>query len=107
MHGLYLLWWVEERQVPAALVAAILAAGDLAVLAFELPTGWFADRVGHRVSLIVGSTIQAIGMLWCWLGEGVPGLLMASLLMSLALPLGIIAALVTAAVQRRRPPAED
>ena len=48
MHGLYLLWWVEERQVPAASVAAILAAGDLAVLAFELPTGWFADRFGHR-----------------------------------------------------------
>ncbi len=84
MHGLYLLWWVEERHVPAAIVAAILAAGDLAVLAFELPTGWFADRFGHRVSLIAGSIIQAVGMLWCWLGEGVPGLLTATLLLAAA-----------------------
>ena len=84
MHGLYLLWWVEERQVPAAIVAAILAAGDLAIVAFELPTGWFADRFGHRVSLIVGSIIQAVGMLWCWLGEGVPGLLTATLLIAAA-----------------------
>ena len=84
MHGLYLLWWVEERQVPAAIVAAILAAGDLAVFALELPTGWFADRFGHRVSLIAGSTLQAAGMAWCWLGEGVPGLLTATLLIASA-----------------------
>jgi len=54
MHGLYLLWWVQERAIPASIVAAILAAGDLAIVAFEVPTGWFADRFGHRVSLIIG-----------------------------------------------------
>ena len=83
MHGLYLLWWVQEKQVSPAIVAAILAAGDLALLCLELPTGWFADRVGHRASLIVGSAVQVVGMLWCWLGEGVPGLVTASLLVAL------------------------
>ncbi len=83
MHGLYLLWWVEEKQMPPATVAAVLAAGNLALMGLELPTGWFADRYGHRASLIVGSLVQAIGMLWCWLGEGVSGLVTASVLVAL------------------------
>jgi hypothetical protein len=83
MHGLYLLWWVQEKQVSPAVVAAILAAGDLALVCLELPTGWFADRVGHRASLIVGSAVQVAGMVWCWLGEGVSGLVTASLLVAL------------------------
>jgi hypothetical protein len=84
MHGLYLLWWVQEKEMPVALVAAILAAGDLAVAAFEVPTGWFADRFGHRLSLITGSLVQIAGMLFCWLGEGPAGLLAASALVALA-----------------------
>jgi MFS family permease len=83
MHGLYLLWWVQEREIPAPIVAAIIAAGDLASVAFEIPTGWFADRFGHRVSLIVGSCVQVAGMLLCWLGQGIPGLVIASLLVGL------------------------
>jgi hypothetical protein len=83
MHGLYLLWWVQEKQMSPALVATVLAAGDLALMALELPTGWFADRFGCRRSLIVGSFVQVVGMLWCWLGEGVSGLLIASVLIAL------------------------
>lgn len=83
MHGLYLLWWVHEKGMPAPIVAAILAAGDLAVAAFEVPTGWFADRFGHRLSLIAGSFVQILGMLLCWLGEGIPGLIAASVLVAL------------------------
>ena len=82
MHGLYLLWWVQEKQMSPALVAAVLAAGDLALIGLELPTGWFADRFGHRASLILGSSVQILGMLWCWLGEGVLGLLAASVLVA-------------------------
>jgi MFS family permease len=83
MHGLYLLWWVQEKQVSPAVVASVLAAGDLALIGLELPTGWFADRFGHRPSLLLGSFVQVLGMLWCWLGEGVSGLLTASVLVAL------------------------
>jgi hypothetical protein len=82
MHGLYVLWWVQERRVPVAAVAAILAAGDLAVSAFELPTGWLADRYGHRVSLIAGSLLQIAGMLFAWFGRGVPGVLASAVLIA-------------------------
>jgi len=84
MHGLYLLWWVSEKQVSPAVVASILAAGNLALMVCEVPTGWFADRFGHRASLILGSALQVVGMLWCWLGVGVPGLTIACILVALA-----------------------
>ncbi len=83
MHGLYLLWWVQEKQISPAIVATMLAAGDLALMGVEAPTGWFADRFGHRASLIIGSLVQVAGMLWCWLGEGIPGLIIASVLVAL------------------------
>ena len=83
MHGLYLLWWVQEKHVPVAVVATLLAAGDLAITALEIPTGWLADRFGHRISLIAGALTQAAGMVFCWLGEGVVGLLSAILLVAL------------------------
>lgn len=82
MHGLYLLWWVQEKQLSPVLVGSVLAAGDLALMTLELPTGWFADRFGHRASLMVGSLVQTAGMLCCWLGPGVPGLIAASVLVA-------------------------
>jgi MFS family permease len=83
MQGLYLLWFVQEKQISPVIVATALAAGDLALMGLELPTGWFADRFGHRRSLIVGSLVQVMGMLACWLGEGVSGLVVASVLVAL------------------------
>ena len=84
MHGLYLLWWVQEKQVSAATVASLLAAGNLALMLCEVPTGWFADRFGHRASLLAGSALQIAGMLCCWLGEGVAGVAVACLLVAIA-----------------------
>jgi MFS family permease len=83
MHGLYLLWWVEECRLSAALVAAVLAAGDLSLVVLEVPTGWLADRFGHRASLVVGSLIQVLGMLCCWLDPSVTGLVVATALIAL------------------------
>ena len=84
MDGLYLLWWVQEKQMSPALVAATMAAGDLALMALEVPTGWFADRFGNRRSLILGSFLQVAGMICCWLADGVPGLVGACLLVAVA-----------------------
>jgi MFS family permease len=82
MHGLSLAWWVQEKHISASAVAAALAAGDLVLLALELPTGWFADRIGHRVSLIVGSSAQVLGLLFCWLADGMAGVVAGTLLIA-------------------------
>ena len=84
MDGLYLLWWVQEKQMSPALVAATMAAGDLLLMALEVPTGWFADRFGNRHSLILGSVLQVAGMICCWLADGIPGLVGACLLVAVA-----------------------
>ena len=84
MDGLYLLWWTQEKGMSPALVAATMAAGDLALMALEVPTGWFADRFGSRRSLILGSVLQVAGMICCWLAEGIPGLIAACLLVAVA-----------------------
>jgi hypothetical protein len=83
MHGLYLVWLVHERGFSPALVATVLAAGDLCVFALEVPTGWAADRLGHRRSLIIGSIVQIGGMVALWLAASTPTLLIASLLVAL------------------------
>lgn len=82
MDGLYLLWWVQEKQMSPALVAATMAAGDLLLMALEVPTGWFADKFGNRRSLILGSAVQVAGMVCCWLADGIPGLVLACLLVA-------------------------
>jgi hypothetical protein len=82
MHGLYLLWWVQGKHLSPATVGTVIAAGELAIVFLELPTGWFADRFGHRFSLIVGSLVQTVAMVVCWLAEGAAGLLLATLLVA-------------------------
>jgi hypothetical protein len=83
MHGVYLVWLVQERGFAPALVATLLAAGDLCVFALEVPTGWVADRLGHRHSLIVGSAVQVCAMVALWLAATPAGLLTASLLVAI------------------------
>jgi hypothetical protein len=83
MHGVYLVWLVQERGFAPALVATILAAGDLCVFALEIPTGWVADRLGHRLSLIIGSAVQLCAMLALWQATTPAGLLTASLLVGI------------------------
>lgn len=82
-HALYLLWWVQYKHVSPVAVAAILAAGEIAITLLEVPTGRFADRFGHRRSLILGSAIQVVAMLLCWLAAGVSGLVLASVCVAL------------------------
>lgn len=84
MHALYLIWWVEQKHVPPALVAAVMATGNVTLMLAEVPTGWVADRIGHRASLILGSGLQVLAMLWCWLGEGALGLTIACMLVAVA-----------------------
>jgi hypothetical protein len=82
MHGLYLLFWVQEKGVSPAILAAGLAAGDLAVMLFELPTGWVADRWGPRTSLIIGSIVQVTGIVTCWLTPGIVSVVAGTLIIA-------------------------
>jgi len=83
MHGLYLVWLVQERGFSPALVATILATGDLLAFVLEMPTGWVADRLGHRRSLLTGSAIQVCAMAAFWWAGNANALFAATLLVAL------------------------
>jgi hypothetical protein len=70
-HGLYVVWLIEYKHLNAEAVALLMAAGDLALMGLEVPTGWLADRFGHRGSLIAGSMIQTAAMALLWCGQGI------------------------------------
>lgn len=66
-----------------AIVASVLALGDLLVMTLEVPTGWLADRFGDRRSMVAGSCVQVAGMIACWLCPGTYSLIAGSALIAL------------------------
>jgi hypothetical protein len=82
LHGVYLVWLTQEKGLAPLTVALILAGGEVALFALEVPTGVFADRVGARTSLVLGSLVQALGLGLLWHGRGVVGLGAASVLIA-------------------------
>ena len=55
MHGVYLLWWVQGVVSLPPLSQRLSRQVTSRLTALEIPTGWLADRYGHRACLIAGS----------------------------------------------------
>ncbi len=60
---------------------------SLAVVAFEFPTGYFADRIGHREALLAGSIFGGISWAMHALSSGFYTLLAAEVVLALAIAL--------------------
>ncbi len=82
-HGVYLVWLTANRGVSPFAAAALLAAGDFALLVLEVPTGIFADRLGARRSLLLGSAFQILGLALFWKAESLGWLAVGSLAIAL------------------------
>lgn len=82
-HGIYLLWLTVHRGIAPVTAAALIAACDLLLLLFELPTGVFADRLGARASLLLGSACQVLGLALFWQGRALPALGLGALAIAL------------------------
>ncbi|HEX6839230.1 MAG TPA: MFS transporter [Polyangia bacterium] len=76
---MYVVWLTGPKGLSPLAVALMMGAGDVALLALELPTGAFADRVGARASLVLGSLFQVLGMSLLWLATSAPGLALSVL----------------------------
>jgi len=57
------LFWKDQIGMSLADVMILQAMFGLAVVLFEFPSGYFADRVGYRRSLLVGATLLMAGWL--------------------------------------------
>ena len=57
---------------------------SISIVLFELPSGYFADRFGHRLSLILGSMAGAIGFFTYWAFPSYAGFLVAEVVLALS-----------------------
>jgi MFS family permease len=82
-HGFYLLWLTVHRGISPLAATTAIAAGDLALLLLEVPTGVFADRLGARRSLLLGSGCQVLGLALFWQARSLPAVVIAVLAIAL------------------------
>lgn len=57
------LFWKDQIGMSLADIMLLQAVFSLAVVLFEFPSGYFADRVGYRTSLLVGAVLLMTGWL--------------------------------------------
>ena len=57
------LFWTDQIGMSLTDVMLLQAIFSLAVVLFEFPSGYFADRVGYRRSILVGTILLMAG--WC------------------------------------------
>ncbi len=57
---------------------------SIAVIVFEIPSGYLADRFGHKTSLIWGSTTGALGFFILWAVPSYAGFIAAELILAVS-----------------------
>ena len=55
------LFWMDHIGMSVTDIMVLQAVFGIAVVVLEFPTGYFADRVGYRASVIVGSVLWGAG----------------------------------------------
>lgn len=78
-----LLWFFyQERGLGLGDYGALVAVGYATMVAFELPTGWLADRVGRKTPMILGPLLFGSGWFVTWGSDPVAVDATASILLS-------------------------
>lgn len=71
----------QENGLTLSQVFLLQSLFSIAVIAFEVPTGYLSDRFGRRTSIIIGCTLGIIGHFTYVLGTGFWGFLTAEVLL--------------------------
>ena len=56
---------------------------SVAVILFEVPSGYFADRFGHRYSIIIGNVMGTLGFFCYWAFPSYLGFVLAEVILAL------------------------
>ncbi len=64
-----LYFFFQERGLDLQEFASLISIYYLAMVFFELPTGWLADRMGRRPAMIAGPVILSTAFLTLYLGQ--------------------------------------
>jgi MFS family permease len=64
--NIYTLYWTiyitAELHAPLFRALQVVSAGNLLAIFLEVPTGWFADRFGRKISLVLSSSCCIAGL---------------------------------------------
>ncbi|MCB9892043.1 MAG: MFS transporter [Planctomycetes bacterium] len=64
-----LLWFFyRDRGLSMREYGTLVSIGYAAMVVFELPTGWLADRIGRRLPMVLGPIFFSLGWFVTWLG---------------------------------------
>lgn len=91
------IWFLYfQTKLTPAQVILLYAVYDLATTILEVPSGWFSDRLGRRVTLILSTLAGAVGIALLGLAESFPVFLIGQILLggSMAFASGTDAALL-------------
>ena len=85
------LFWKDQIGMSLTDIMVLQAVFGIAVAIAQFPSGYFADRVGYRASLLVGAILQLAGWLWYARGESFAAIAVAEIV------LGVGSAFITGA----------
>ena len=80
------IWFLYFQQQLSAAEAILLAAIiDVATTVLEVPSGYLSDRVGRRVTLLIGMAGAIAGALLLWVGDGFATFVAAQVLLGVSM----------------------
>jgi predicted MFS family arabinose efflux permease len=82
-NSVYTFYLLDVRGLGMATLAGMHVACDVFGFLADVPTGYLADRLGRRSSLIAGAVAQLAGIVALWVAASVPGILAGFLLIAL------------------------
>ena len=79
-----LLWFFyRDRGLGLQDYAALISIGYAAMVLFELPTGWLADRIGRKRPMVLGPLLYATGWFLTWAADDFGGYAGGQIVLSL------------------------
>src|SRR5207245_5083549 len=71
------LFWKDQIGMSLTDIMVLQAVFGVAVVLLEFPSGYLADRVGYRMSLLVGTILLAGGWIASAIGTSFAGMILA------------------------------
>ncbi len=85
--AIFPLFWTQDIGMSVATMMAVQGAFSLSIALFEFPSGYIADRLGHRRALVIASFCILAGWVLYALARGLWSVLLAELVLGVGFSL--------------------
>ncbi|WP_437816279.1 MFS transporter [Sorangium sp. So ce1078] len=85
--AIFPLFWTKDIGMSVATMMSVQASFNLSIALFEFPSGYIADRLGHRRALVLGSCSILLGWLLYALAHALWSVLLAELVLGVGFSL--------------------